>query len=123
MENKLGIFLKEKRGSMSLRDFANKLDISHTYLDSLEKGYDNRNKKSVRVTVDILSKIAKALDEPIEKLVAYSENKDYYPEQKEDPMGLAKIGFSMKDYNPPTETQRAQIEELIKIIMKDNKKD
>lgn len=123
MENKLGNFLKEKRGNMSLRDFANKLDISHTYLDSLEKGYDNRNKKSVRVTVDILSKIAKALDEPIEKLVAFSENKDYSPQQQEDPLGLAKIGFNMKDYNPPTETQKEQIKSLIEVIMKDNKKD
>lgn len=122
MENKLGNFLKEKRGNMSLRDFANKLDISHTYLDSLEKGYDNRNKKPVRITVDTLSKISKALNEPLEKLVAFSENSDY-PEQKEDPLGLAKIGFNMKDYNPPTETQKAQIEELIKVIMKDNKKE
>lgn len=123
MENKLGNFLKEKRGNTSLRDFANKLDISHTYLDSLEKGYDNRNKKSVRVTVDILSKIAKALGEPIEKLVAFSENKDYNPQQQEDPLGLAKIGFNMKDYNPPTETQKEQIKSLIEVIMKDNKKD
>lgn len=45
------------------------------------------------------------------------------PEQQDDPLGLAKIGFSMKDYKPPTETQKAQIEELIKIILKDNKKD
>jgi len=83
MENKLGIFLKEKRGTMSLRDFANKLDISHTYLDSLEKGYDNRNKKPVRVTVDTLSKIAQALNEPLEKLVFLSENKDYNFNQEE----------------------------------------
>ena len=123
MENKLGNFLKEKRGNMSLRDFANKLDISHTYLDSLEKGYDNRNKKSVRITVDTLSKIAKALDEPIEKLVAFSENKDYNPQQQEDPLGLAKIGFNMKDYNPPSDTQKEQIKSLIEVILKDNKKD
>lgn len=85
MENKLGNFLKEKRGSASLRDFANKLDISHTYLDSLEKGYDGRNKKPVRVTVDILSKIAKALDEPLEKLVFLSENKDYNLSNEDTP--------------------------------------
>lgn len=42
--------------------------------------------------------------------------------KQEDPLGLAKIGFNMKDYTPPTETQKAQIEELIKVIMKDNKK-
>lgn len=124
MENKLGNFLREKRGEMSLRDFANKLDISHTYLDSLEKGYDSRNKKPVRITVDTLSKIAKALDEPLEKLVALSENKDYNPEKaQEDPLGLAKIGFSMDNYAPPTEKQKEQLAELIKVVLKDNKKE
>lgn len=124
MENKLGNFLREKRGEMSLRDFANKLDISHTYLDSLEKGYDSRNKKPVRITVDTLSKIAKALDEPLEKLVTLSENKDYNPEKaQEDPLGLAKIGFSMDNYAPPTEKQKEQIRDLLEVILKDNKKE
>ena len=45
------------------------------------------------------------------------------PEQQEDPLGLAKIGFSMKDYTPPNDTQKAQIEDLIKVILKDNKKE
>lgn len=123
MENKLGIFLKEKRGNMSLRDFASKLDISHTYLDSLEKGYDARNKKPVRVTVDTLSKIAKALDEPLEKLVALSENRDYISNQQDDPLGLAKVGFSMDKYTPPTEKQKEQIRDLLEVILKDNKKE
>ena len=100
MENKLGNFLREKRGETSLRDFAKKLDISHTYLDSLEKGYDSRNKKPLRVTVDTLSKIAKALDEPLNKLVAYSENKDYIPEKID--ADKINVGLSKKDYNPPT---------------------
>lgn len=43
--------------------------------------------------------------------------------KQEDPLGLAKIGFSMKDYNPPTETQKQQIKGLLEVIMKDNKKD
>ncbi len=42
---------------------------------------------------------------------------------QEDPLGLAKIGFSMKDYNPPTDKQREQLAELIKVVLKDNKKD
>ena len=29
----------------------------------------------------------------------------------------------MKDYNPPTETQKQQIKGLLEVIMKDNKKD
>jgi len=45
------------------------------------------------------------------------------PEQQEDPLDLAKIGFNMKDYNPPSETQKQQIKGLLEVIMKDNKKD
>ena len=45
------------------------------------------------------------------------------PEQQDDPLGLAQIGFSMKDYNPPTDAQKEQIKSLIEVIMKDNKKD
>lgn len=40
-----------------------------------------------------------------------------------DPLGLAKIGFNMKDYNPPSETQRQQIKVLLEVVLKDNKKD
>ena len=45
------------------------------------------------------------------------------PEIEEDPLGLAKIGFSMKDYNPPTDKQREQLAELIKVVLRDNKKE
>ena len=42
--------------------------------------------------------------------------------QAEDPLELAKIGFSMDNYNPPTEKQKEQIRDLLEIILKDNKK-
>ena len=29
----------------------------------------------------------------------------------------------MKDYNPPTDKQREQLAELIKVVLKDNKKE
>lgn len=84
MENKLGDFLRKKRGTTSLREFAKKLKISHTYLDSIEKGFDPRTKKPVRITVDTLSDIAVALDEPFEKLASYSKNEDYVDLTKEN---------------------------------------
>ena len=120
MENKLGNFLREKRGKISLRDFANKLKISHTYLDSLEKGFDPRTKKPVRITVDTLSEIAEALNEPFEKLAAYSKNKDYTPSQLNT--DKINIGLSIKDYNPPTEEQKKKIEEFAKFVLQENKK-
>lgn len=102
MDNMLGDFLREKRGDNSLRDFAKKLDISHTYLDNIEKGYDNRTRKPLRITVDTLSKIAKALDEPVEKLVALSENRDFLVNIDEVDMSFASGIKSLNRENQET---------------------
>ncbi len=118
MENKLGKFLIEKQGDMSLREFAKKLDISHTYLDSLEKGYDNRTKKPVRITVDTLSKIAEALDEPLEKLVSLSRNEDYAFVNVND-MDVA-FASGIKGLN---ETNKAIIKSTIEALLAKQEKD
>lgn len=70
--NYIGDFIKQYRGETSLRDFAKKCDISHTHLDSIEKGYDPRTGKPVRVTVDTLKKIAKAMNMSINDLLLKS---------------------------------------------------
>ena len=57
---------------MSLREFANKCGISHTHLDSIEKGYDPRTNKAVRVTVDTLKKIASAMNMSVNDLLIQS---------------------------------------------------
>lgn len=72
-------------------------------------------------------------DEYIVKLAEYfGVSTDYLlgksdkrnPEKtQDDPLGLAKVGFSMNEYNPPTDTQREQIKGLLEVILKDNKKD
>lgn len=72
-------------------------------------------------------------DEYIVKLAEYfGVSTDYLlgksdirnPEKaQEDPLGLAKVGFSMDEYNPPTDKQREQLAELIKVVLKDNKKE
>ena len=72
-------------------------------------------------------------DEYIVKLAEYfGVSTDYLlgksdirnPEKtQEDPLGLAKVGFSMDNYTPPTDAQREQIKGLLEVILKDNKKD
>lgn len=72
-------------------------------------------------------------DEYIVKLAEYfGVSTDYLlgksdirnPEKaQDDPLGLAKIGFSMDNYTPPTEKQKEQIRDLLEVILKDNKKD
>ncbi len=45
MSNSLGEYVKSRRQGMgmSLREFAELCGISHTHIDSIEKGYDVRS--------------------------------------------------------------------------------
>ena len=72
IKNNLGSYIRNYRGNQSLREFAKKCGISHTHLDSIEKGIDPRSGKSVRVTIDTLEKIAKAMNMTINDLLINS---------------------------------------------------
>ena len=72
-------------------------------------------------STETLSILADFFDVSIDYLLGKSNVRN--PKQEDDPLGLANIGFSMKNYKPPTETQKDQIRDMIKIILKDNKID
>ena len=112
----IGLRLKKLReeNNISQEQLANKLNVSASSIGMYET--DKREPSD-----EIKTKIAKIFDVSIDYLIGKSDIKN--PEQQEDPLGLAKIGFNMKDYTPPTETQKEQIKSLIEVIMKDNKKD
>lgn len=68
-DNALGKAVREARGDLSLRDYAKKVGISHTHLDSIEKGYDPRTGKPVTISLDTFIKLSDATGIPIEKLL------------------------------------------------------
>lgn len=105
--------LREEFG-YTQQDLANRLDASKGVIGL----YESETRKP---SLEVLVKLSEIFNCSIDYILCKTDMRN--PEQQEDPLGLAKIGFSMKDYNPPTETQKAQIEELIKVIMKDNKKE
>lgn len=70
--NYIGEYIRKYRDGMSLRDFADKCGISHTHLDSIEKGVDPRTGKPVKVTVETLKKIATAMNMTINDLLIKS---------------------------------------------------
>lgn len=70
--NYIGNFIREYRGKTSLRDFAERCGISHTHLDSIEKGIDPRTGKPVKVTVETLKKISNAMNMSINDLLLQS---------------------------------------------------
>ena len=63
MKNNLGEFIKERRQSMgmSLREFARLCGVSHTHIDSIEKGYDVRSGRAVNLTSTTIEKLSAAL--------------------------------------------------------------
>ena len=71
---------------------------------------------------DIKLKMCEIFNCSLDYLMGKSDIRN--PEKvQEDPLGLAKVGFSMDAYNPPTDTQREQIKGLLEVILKDNKKE
>lgn len=62
MNNMLGEYIKQYRiqNNYSLRQFGEICDISHTHIDSIERGLDPRTGKPVRVTNDTIGKLARA---------------------------------------------------------------
>lgn len=71
MDYKLGEFLtsERKKRDLSLRDFADELGISHTYLQNLEKGSDPRTGNPVSPTVEKLDLISKSLGVSLDFLI------------------------------------------------------
>lgn len=63
-----------------------------------------------------------ALTELFKKKANNQQVTEIRTREAQDPLGLARVGFNIKDYNPPTDKQRKQLAELIKVILKDNKK-
>lgn len=89
----LGQLIKDYRQShdnMSLRDFAGKCGVSHSYIDKLEKGIDTRTGKPVVPTLDTIEKISKALNMPVEQVLMeigfafYSKEKELSHKDEKD---------------------------------------
>ena len=90
MSNIFGNYIQRKRLNMnlSLRKFAELCSISHTHIDSIEKGKDFRNNKPVKPTSDTIYKIATALKVDQELLFTLSleqtsEKFDFYYDNEE----------------------------------------
>lgn len=59
----LGEYVKKRRQEMglSLREFGEKCGVSHTHIDSIEKGYDVRSGRKVNPTRETIQKLAQGL--------------------------------------------------------------
>src|SRR5690625_670465 len=79
MSNSFGEYLKELRGSKSLREVHRATGVSHTYLSTLEKGFDPRTGNVRKPNPDILKRLADYYETDYKKLMALSGYIDQSP--------------------------------------------
>ena len=107
-------YLRTERGE-NLEKVAEYLNVSIQTISN----YENEKRD---MTPDTIIKLAEYFNVSTDYLLGKSDIRN--PEKvQNDPLGLAKIGFSLENYTPLTEKQKEQIRDLLEIILKDNKKD
>lgn len=82
----LGEFLKELRGDEGLRDAAERMDITYSYLAMLERGKNRRTGNPIKPTPETLQQIANAYKYDYLKLIevaGFSNDPSYNPALKE----------------------------------------
>lgn len=67
----LGDLIKQYRtiNKLSLRDFASRCGLSHTYISALEKNIDPRTGKPIAPTLDTVKYVAKGMNTSIEEIL------------------------------------------------------
>ena len=70
----IGEIVKNLRGNSSLREFAKKCDVSHTAIDTIEKGIDFRTGKPVQPKLATLEKIAAACSVPLTHITGSTQD-------------------------------------------------
>lgn len=68
-EINIGRIIRELRGSLSLRNFADKCGVCHTTIDNLEKGVDFRTGTPTQAKIATIQKIADACGVPVSYII------------------------------------------------------
>jgi transcriptional regulator with XRE-family HTH domain len=96
---------------ISQKELALKLGLTEGSVSLYEKG-------DRKPSYEILIKLSEIFGCSIDYIIGISNDRN-----NELNSNLLKIGLDMKNYNPPTEEQKKQIEDFAKFVLKDNKKD
>ncbi|TQR21830.1 helix-turn-helix domain-containing protein [Psychrobacillus vulpis] len=80
----LSQLIRKLRGKESLREASKRIGISHTYLDTIEKGFDKRSGKQVKPTPETLRLISNAYKYDYEELMREAGYLEDIEESKND---------------------------------------
>ncbi|HDX9707811.1 TPA: helix-turn-helix domain-containing protein [Bacillus thuringiensis] len=114
MKRTLGTIIKNYRltNKLSLREFARKCDVSHTYIDKLEKGFDPRSGKPIEPTLLVIEKISSAMNKSNKTLL---EELDFI--EKENPeMNNQELDPWLEDIKNTTPQKREELKRFWEFI-------
>lgn len=89
--NELSSILIKLRGDLSIREASKRIGISHTYLDTLEKGFDKRSGNFTKPTPETLKLISNAYSYPYEDLMLAAGYISNYSLTNKDEILLKKL--------------------------------
>ncbi|HDX9652510.1 TPA: helix-turn-helix transcriptional regulator [Bacillus wiedmannii] len=124
MKSTLGEIIKDYRlkNKLSLRDFAQKCDVSHTYIDKLEKGIDSRNGNPVEPTLLVIEKISKAMNKKTETLLEeIGFIKGESVEAETNIISDPELGLWFKDIKDASPEKREELRRFWEFIMLNEK--
>lgn len=107
-------FLREEKGIYQ-KDLAKLLNVSIPAINYYENEKRSLDTKSALI-------LAEYFNVSVDYLLGKSDIRNS-ENNADDLLGLAKVGFTKENYNPPTEKQKEQIRTIIETILEDNKKD
>ncbi len=127
---------KMRQTKMSLRDFAEKCNLSHSYVRNIKKGFDPRTGKQIRPTVETLEKLARGLDLTLNELLrqtGFTITADYdsplnttkpaitYENKPKDLLKFLEQSEVMFDGMPLTENDKAKVKAALEVVFWDAK--
>ncbi|HHL3304472.1 TPA: transcriptional regulator, partial [Bacillus cereus] len=100
-----------------------KCDVSHTYIDKLEKGIDSRTGKPVEPTLLVIEKISKAMNKRTETLLEeIGFIKGESVEAETDVINDSKLGLWFKDIKDASPEKREELKRFWDFIMLNEKR-
>lgn len=127
---------KMRQTKMSLRDFAEKCNLSHSYVRNIRKGFDPRTGKQIRPTVETLEKLAGGLGLTLNELLrqtgftitADSDSRletanppMIYENNPKDLLKFLEQSEVMFDGMPLTENDKAKVKAALEVVFWDAK--
>lgn len=123
--NLLGEYIKNyrKEHELSLRQFAKMCDISHTHIDSIERGVDPRTGKTVKISNETILKIANAIDVKPDYLFNLSIGVDVNTENKKEDEFITMAAHRADDSNSSPVKDIEGLKDLVRSVIMEHEQE